>query len=111
MNAALATGLDDAWNAGCRGSNDRELNWSVDLFQRLVRWLSLDDIARRIYRVNLTLEVRVQQILEDNAADRVFSIAGTKEGDAPGGKQGGKIVGVHDRSCGRLSIMAMTFLH
>ena len=63
--------------------------------------LALDDVPLGIHGVDRALEARTQQILEDNAADRVFTIAGAKEDDAPGCEQGSEIMGVHGRSCGR----------
>jgi len=92
LDAAAAALLDDGRHRLRAGGDHRQFDARADLFDRLVGFDALHRLVFGVDRVQAALVARVEDVLEEDVADRIFAVGGADHGDGFGFEQTGQIV-------------------
>ena len=98
LDPVLAAVLDDGRDRGGGRRHDCQVDLPVDRLEIGIRPVTLDLVMLRIDRVDLPLESPTQQVLVDDLADGIGTVARTEHHDGFRGEKGFQIVRAHGRS-------------
>jgi hypothetical protein len=92
LDAAATALFDDLRHRLRSGDDHRQFDTGADLFDRLVRLHALDRVVGRVDRVQASFVAGIENVLEEDVADRIFPVGSADDGDGLGFKQGGEVV-------------------
>jgi len=92
LDAAAAALLDDVRNGLRARGDDRQLDAGTDFLDRLIGRDALDGRVLGIDRIERPRVAGLQDVPEEDVADRVFAIRSADDGDRFGLKKTGEIV-------------------